>query len=334
MLKEFLKIFFAADGAEGGTGLMEGAVAADSEESSSSHIDMSNVHADERTPGHADDPQPLGDAQNANLSGSPEPGGNQGPGVTGGRPDNVPEAFWDYEAGKVKENEMANSYNDLRKKMNNILNERGETPEDYNDYLKDFKPPIRAKASGDQAEGDKFTKFGDMTPADPVFQALAKFAKAGNMSKAQFTDGLQDVMEGLEAFLPEQPDTTKEMELLGENGEHILKVNSSWINSLMRNGILNEAERNKLADLGSTALGVQLTNKLRQNSGEKPIPVKLSSEVTTGAKTPAECQALMGVEVPGKPGVMLMDQETPEGKAHRELIEKSFAETFGTELEE
>ena len=74
---------------------------------------------------------------------------------------------------------------------------------------------------------------------------------------------------------------------------------------------------------GSTALGVQLTNKLRLNSGEKPIPGKLNGNANKGRKTPDECQAMMDDERYRADGAA--------GDAFRAEVDKAFAETFGTE---
>jgi len=246
------------------------------------------------------------------------------PGEITARPDNIAEQFWDSEKGELKGGELANSYNSLRKEFNRLSQDKGKgAPEKFEDYLEDYKPPHRGRARGDEKEGAVLDRFGELDPQDPVFVAMAKFAKQGNMSPAAFTDGMQDLMEELHVLLPEPINPEKELATLGEGAEHMVKTNSDWVGTLARNGIVNEDEYNLLLNFGSTALGVQLVNKLRLNSGEKPIPGKLNGNANKGRKTPDECAAMMQDE--------RYHADGPAGDAFRNEVDKAFAETFGTE---
>jgi len=246
------------------------------------------------------------------------------PGTITERPAYIAEQFWDKDSGTPKVEALSTSYNELRNQNNKLMQEKGNgAPEKAEEYLTDYKPPHRGRPSGDQKEGDVLDRYGDLDPQDPVFVAMAKFAKNGNMSPANFTDGMQDLMEALHPLLPEPFDGEKEKAILGEGGEHMIKTNRDWLDTLARNGVVNEDEFNLLLGFGSTALGVQLTNKLRLNSGEKPIPRDLNGGANKGRKTPDECSAMMEDE--------RYHADGPAGDAYRAEVDAAFAATYGTD---
>lgn len=246
------------------------------------------------------------------------------PGSIAERPEYIAEQFWDKEKGVLKDEALATSYNDLRKEFNKLNQEKGTgAPEKAEDYLTDYQPPHRSRPADGQKEGDVLDRYGELDAGDPVFIAISKFAKNGNMSKEQFDGGMQTLMEELHVILPEPFNAEKEKEVLGEGAENMIDTNRNWIDTLARNGVINEDEFNLLLGFGGTALGVQLTNKLRLNSGEKPIPVNLNGGANKGRKTPDECQAMMADE--------RYHADGPVGDAFRAEVDKAFAETFGTD---
>lgn len=282
------------------------------------------------TPGPgAPNPSPADPAQPAPAS--VDPAATPGPGEIAGRPDYIAEQFWNTESGKPKVEELSKSYNELRNQNNKLMQEKGQSaPEKAEDYLKDYVPPHRSRPSGDQKEGDIMSRYGDLDAGDPVFVAISKFAKNGNMSKGNFDDGMQTLLQDLHEVLPEPLDEAKEMAILGESGKVMVETNRDWADTLMRNGVINEAEFNQLLSLGGSAIGVQLMNKMRLNSGEKPIPLSLDSGQDNGRKTPDECAALQAVETSPGSGQLLKDENTPAGQAHRDKITAAYSETYGT----
>jgi len=255
---------------------------------------------------------------------TPDTAAAPGVGTIAERPAYISEQFWDTEKGTLKGEDLANSYNLLRKEFNNLSQDKGgKAPEKAEDYLVDYKPPHRSRPTGDQKDGDGLDRFGELDAGDPVFIAMSKAAKHANISSGQFNDLMQVAMEELHPILPEVFNPEKEKALLGEGAEHMIKTNRDWIDTLARNGVVNEDEFSLLLNFGGTALGVQLTNKLRLNSGEKPIPTKLNGNANTGRKTPDECQAMMDDERYSADGAA--------GDAYRAEVDKAFAETFGTD---
>jgi len=278
-------------------------------------------------PPAAQAPGLLADASKKNGDTPPadmEPAASGEPGKPGERPEYIAEQFWDNEKGALKDKAMATSYNELRKEFNKLSQDKGgKAPEKAEDYLTDYNPPHRARPAEGQKDGDELDRYGELDAKDPVFIAMAAFAKRGNMSPTQFNEGMQEIMETLHPLLPEVFDPVKEKAILGEGAEHIIETNRDWVDTLARNGIVNEDEFNLLLGFGSTALGVQLTNKLRLNSGEKPIPSNLNGGANKGRKTPDECAAMMEDDLYRAAG--------PAGDAFRAEVTKAFAATYGTD---
>jgi len=238
------------------------------------------------------------------------------------RPPEVGEQFWDPVKGEVRTESLAKSYNELRKQNNKLMQEKGgEAPENAEDYLKNWQPPHRARAGTGEKEGAVMDRFGELDAKDPMFAAVAKFAKKGNMSPADFTDGMQELLEDIHPLLAVPFNAQKEMELLGEGAETLVKTNKAWVDRLATRGVVNEKQYELMLKFGGTAEGVLLTNALRIDSGEKPIPVNAS--VATGRKTPDECSAMLADP--------RYNEDGPIGDAYRAECEKAFAETYGTE---
>lgn len=243
------------------------------------------------------------------------------PGEVPKRPAHIAAQFWDEVKGEVLPEAMGKAYNDLRKQFNKLNQEKGEVPETPEDYLKDWLPPHRTRAGEGEKEGKEFTRYGELQTTDPVFQALAKAAKKNNLTAVQFKEFTQDIMEDLHGILPDPFDAQAELGKLGEAGPVVVETNLKWMEHLHKNGVLNEDQFNHLRGVGKTALGVEVVNILRLNSGEKPIP--LNASVNSGVKTQDEVNAMVADPLYKKDG--------PDGDAFRAKVDLEFAKTFGTE---
>lgn len=263
--------------------------------------------------------QPPADPENPDDPPKPpaEPAAPAQPGV---RPEYLPEQFWDEESKLPKVESLAKSYADLRNEFNKFNKDGGKPLDKAEDYLKDFTVPTKGLPAKEGEEGKPLDRFGEINTDDPAIKAVAKGAHLAKISKAQFDVFLPVVMEALNEHLPEPLDVAAEMSKLGDTGPALVKANVDWVNALRANGVLNEDQHALLFEFGSTALGVELCNALRVNSGEKPIPVNAS--VNTGAKTPEECYAMQADP--------RYSQDGPVGEAYRAEVEKEFTRTFGT----
>ena len=244
------------------------------------------------------------------------------PAPTGERPDFVPEQFWDIEKKEVDLEKFSKSYADIRNQNNKLIQDGGGTPlQNPEDYLKDFTPPTKGRPGVGGEEGMPLDRFAEGLDAqDPAFLCAAKAAKQAMLSKKQFDEFVISYMEESNALLPEPINVEEELKKLGDGGEMMVQTNVNWVNGLKRNGVINEDQYKLLFDFGSTAIGVELVNALRTNSGEKPIP--LGGSVNSGAKTPAECQAMVADERYKLDGAA--------GDAFRAEVEAEFIKTYGT----
>lgn len=244
------------------------------------------------------------------------------PTPTGERPEFLPEQFWDTEKKEVNLEEFAKSYAEVRNQNNKLLQIGGGKPlETAEEYIKDFVPPTRGRPGADGEVGSPLDRFDEgLQGNDPVFLAAAKAAKKANLSKKQYDEFIYTFMEESNELLPEPLNEEAELEKLGSDGIKLVKTNANWINALKANGVLNQDQYDLLLDFGGTALGVELTNALRVNSGEKKIP--LGGSVNTGVKTPDECAAMLKDP--------RYNEDGPAGDAYRAEVEAEFAKTHGT----
>lgn len=244
------------------------------------------------------------------------------PTPAGERPEFVPEQFWDTEKKEVNLEEFAKSYAEVRNQNNKLLQIGGGKPlENAEEYIKDFVPPTRGRPGADGVEGDPLDRFDKgLTGNDPVFLAAARAAKKANLSKKQYDEFVYTFMEESHELLPEPLNEEAELKKLGTDGINMVKTNANWINALKANGVLNQDQYDLLLDFGSTALGVELTNAIRVNSGEKKIPT--GGSVNTGVKTPDECAAMLSDK--------RYHDQGPAGDAYRLEVDAEFAKTHGT----
>lgn len=240
----------------------------------------------------------------------------------GEKPDHVPEQFWDKEKKEVDMEAFSKSYADIRNQNNKLLQDGPGAPlETAEEYLKDFIPPTKGRPGVGGVDGMPLDRFQEgLDNGDPVFKVAANAAKKAELSKKQFDEFIFTFMEESNELLPKPVNVKEEMESLGDGAEMLVQTNVNWVNSLMSNGILNQDQHARLFEMGSDAIGVELVNKLRLNSGEKPIPVNAS--VNKGAKTPAECQAMIADP--------RYRQDGPEGDAYRAEVDAEFIKTYGT----
>ena len=244
------------------------------------------------------------------------------PAKPGERPDYVPEQFWNKESKEVDMEAFSKSYSDIRNQNNKLLQDGpGKPLETAEEYLKDFVPPTRGRPGVDGEVGSPLDRFEEGLDAqDPAFIAASKAAKKADLSKKQFDEFVISYMEEANALLPEPINVEDEMKKLGDGGELMVQTNVNWVNGLKRNGVINEDQYKLFFEYGSTAIGVELVNALRLNSGEKPIP--LGSSVNSGSKTPSECQAMVADE--------RYTQDGAVGDAYRAEVEEAFIKTYGT----
>ncbi len=265
----------------------------------------------------------MGDGVAEGDAGKKDEGDGEGEGAPAGdRPEDIPEQFWDKEKKAVKAEAMGKSYKDLRNELNKLKQEGKKDPkalEKPEEFLQDYEAPKTFK--DEKGDDQDLYRIGNIEKDDPALKVFSEVAAKAKLTKDQFNIIVSKFLGGIHGMLPEPFNRDTEIEDLG--GEEIagplIKINQGWLTHLHKNGILNEDQFKYSLIFGETAIGVEVLNAIRVNSGEKPIPK--SASVNTGIKTPDELQAMMADPRYGK--------ETAEGKAYQEEVDAEFKKTHG-----
>lgn len=179
------------------------------------------------------------------------------------RPDTIPEQFWDPEKGAVRTDDLAKSWRDLRAKISRGDQNPPDKPDAYT------VPKVEGLPEG-LVGGEK----------DTLWPEIRKAAHAAGVTQKQLdaisAPLLQKLAEQAGASPEASPEARKaavqtELAKLGPNGTQVVRDVGGWIAGLHARGVFTDAERDALRAVG-TAEGVRALAKMRELSGEKPIP--------------------------------------------------------------
>lgn len=209
---------------------------------------------------------------------APPPGADGKP----GRPDWLPEQFWDVEKAEARVQDLAKSQRDLRAMVSRAEHKPPATPEDYT------LPPVEGVAPEQLAP-----------PDDPVWGQVRQAAHKAGVTQAQLSAITQPYLAALaEQMRGQDPQAQQaaaaaahaaELAKLGPGGEAVVRSVSGWLKGLESRGMLSAGEHRALR-MVSTAEGVRALNKLAELAGEQPIPVEA---LDAGEMTQAEAQRLL-----------------------------------------
>lgn len=206
--------------------------------------------------------------------GDPKPGEDGKPVM----PDWLPgEQFWDKDGGKVRVEDMAKSWKDLRDKVAKGPAAKDPPPASEADYK---LPEIEGLPPG-MVGGEK----------DTLWPAIRAAAHKAGISQTQLEavarPYLQELAKGVQR-MQEETDPVKvretqraelraELAKLGPSGETQVRDLRNWVDGLQTRGILTEDEAYHLKALG-TAEGVRAMMKLREMTGDQAIPTDIISD--------------------------------------------------------
>lgn len=217
------------------------------------------------------------------------------PESVGDKPDWLPDRFFDEDKGPDYEG-LAKSQQELYKKLRGG---KHEAPEDGNYDM-------------------KFA--GDRIPEDD--ELMIKFK--GIASERGFTqDDFESVLSMVLDAAPEDQaepeakfDRDAELAKLGPNAEDIVNGTSKWVEGMVHSGALTPEDFGFFKDFGSTAEGIRFLNRLRQNYGEKSIPVSSTPDMDS-LPTERELQE------------MVADPRYQTDTAYRNKVAQDFKRVFG-----
>lgn len=180
------------------------------------------------------------------------------------KPADLPDQFWNGEKGEIRVDALAKSWRDLRAQVS-------KGPE---------KPPENADAYQlPKVEGlpDGFIGGKDDTLWLTVRQAAHKAGVSQRQLEALAAPFLSAVAEQMKAADPQQSEedrrqaAEKEIGTLGPNGRQLVADVGGWLRGMVSTGRFTQDEALALRGV-STAAGVRALAKLRELTGEKPIP--------------------------------------------------------------
>lgn len=215
------------------------------------------------------------------------------------KPEWLLENFWDDDKKEVKVETLGKSYAELRKEFNNKNNDKpGKIVEDY--LTEDF---LNSKEMENVEKEDEALKL-----AFDVARKSGLGVKAAQNFIVSFIKDLDN--------LPKNPiDTKAEMKKLGDQGKQIVLSAKNWVDSLLKENKIDIDAHSVLHELGTTARGIQTLSKIRDLTGEKPIP---TGEAIKGMDTSKSIKDYynMTYEKDAKPG----ESEEAYYKRIKELV--------------
>jgi len=189
-----------------------------------------------------------------------------------GRPEGIPEKFWDAEKKAVKSDDLGKAYAELEKAHGKLKREKnigGEVPESADDYFKD------GLELG--SEVDRLTVDG---PDDPGLKAWGEVCHKRGIGKELAVDLAKDMFGMMNEYAPEPLDPEAEFEKLGKGGAAVVEGVYTWIDGAERSGKLSEDDIEVVNELQQTAKGLKFLVAMRSMAGEERIPIVPS----TGAR--------------------------------------------------
>ena len=204
------------------------------------------------------------------------------------KPDYIQDKHWDANKG-VKIEELANSHNELQKKMSMGGH---KAPKEYNlDVL-------------DGVDQD-----------DKLVQGFLEWANQEKPTQEQFDKLVSMFRNSAEEMEQEDMiDIKAETEKLGPNAEQIIKSTKEWVEGQVQKGVFGPADVEEIEILGATAQGTRVLSKLIAMTGQQQIPA--APESIEGIASESDLYALV------------KDPRYKTDPVFRREVERKFNEAF------
>lgn len=195
---------------------------------------------------------------------SEENGGDAQPGADG-RPAGLADKYWDADKKQVRLDALIKANTDTEKAFRDLKRAGsigGEVPEDASGY---FKDGITVPETAD--------RFTSLTADDPGVKAFADVCKARGIGKDMAAAIMSDMLVAMNEHQPVPVDMEQEMKSLGKGGPALVDGLFTWFEGMERAGQMSGADIDVVERIGQTADGIRFLAKIRNLTGEQPIPV-------------------------------------------------------------
>lgn len=189
-----------------------------------------------------------------------------------GRPEWLPEKFWDAKTKAGKYEDMGKAYAELETAHGKLKRDKaigGEVPEKPEGYFPEgLELPKEA------------SNFKAVTADDPGLKSFAKVASKYGIGRELAVNLARDMFVEMNTFATPPLDPEAERAKLGKNADAIIDGVYTWAEAAASSGRLSESDVEIVADLSQYADGVNFLRSMARLSGGDPIPFIPS----TGAK--------------------------------------------------
>lgn len=256
--------------------------------------------------------QPEAKGQAAAGDDGVDPASKPKSGAGAARPEHIPEKFWNADKGEARIDDIAKAYSKLEGEFARLRTEKGvpkDVPAAADGYLKEGVP---------LPEGTKLDRIGDVPKDDPLVNAFRETALKHKLAPEIAAGIASDILVAMNGLLPAPRSPDDILADLGDGGRALADGLMVWLEGQYRSGTLSEQELDyAFQNFGQDAIGIRLLGKLREQTGEKPIP--LGAPVGEGLPSVEEWYA------------MHRDPRYSSDPAFREKVEALGEKVIGTQ---
>lgn len=181
-----------------------------------------------------------------------------------GRPKGLADKFWNAKDKTINVDALTKAYSDLEKAHGDLKRQKGggEVPKDPAEY---FKEGVTVPEDA--------TNFKGLGADDPGVKAWAEVCQKRGIGKALATELMSDMLVTMNGHVAAPIDPEAEMKSLGKGGPAMIDGLFTWVDGMERAGDLSEDDIGVIESIMGTANGARFLAKMRNMTGEKPIPV-------------------------------------------------------------
>jgi len=183
-----------------------------------------------------------------------------------GRPEGLPDKFWDPKTKTVNAAGLTKAYADLEKAHGQLKRGKGlgggEVPETAEGYF-----------DGGLELPDTVDRLG-LEPDDPGLKAAAKVFHKYGLGKEVAASIVKDMFVEMNEFAPTPIDPEAEFKSLGKDAQGMIDGVFVWVDGGVTAGTFSEDDVAVVENLAKTANGMRFLAKMRNAAtGEKGIPI-------------------------------------------------------------